>query len=230
MIAGMSNAAMIWTFAGVLAAASFARGLAMRTNARALDELLWYTTGALILAGAGLLWVSLEGEGVLQQRIVLGVLGALAGTSVLISLGEWIRPTSIAKAEPIQMVQNNLPPPNVTLGPGSIFSYGQTGGIAAGTLNVGPIPRMLNQPRMEALKKQILSELPKDKPITVMAVMGDSEAINFASQIHAFLKDNGFPLSEQNGISQGVFSVSVKGLNVRDDGATRTFVVGANLQ
>ena len=82
---------------------------------------------------------------------------------------------------------------------------------------------------MDGLKRQILSDLPRDKPITVMTVMGDSEAINFAAQIHAFLKENGFPLAEQGGISQGAFTAPVNELNVRDDGKTRTFIVGANL-
>src|SRR5262249_31146447 len=153
------------------------------------------------------LWTSMGDQMVTPQRIVLFVLGAAIGGASLLAAGEWIRPIGAAKAEPNQMAQNN--PPNVTLGPGSIFSYGQTGGIAAGTLNVGPIPRMLNQPRMESLKRQILSEIPKDKPIVVMAVMGDSEAINFALQIHTFLKENGFPLAEADGISQGVFTTPV---------------------
>jgi hypothetical protein len=94
--------------------------------------------------------------------------------------------------------------------------------------NFGPQPRSLNQPMFDGLKKQILSELPKDKPIVVMAVSGDSEAMNFAQQIHEFMKQNGFKLQE-NGISQGFFSGPVKGLSVKDDGPTRTFIVGANL-
>jgi hypothetical protein len=131
----------------------------------------------------------------------------------------------IFAAEPA-MSQN---PPNTMgniLNNQGIITQGQTGNNTI----VGSIPRSIDQPRMEALKRQILSELPKDKPITVMAVMGDSEAINFAVQIHSFLKANGFPLAEEGGISQGVFSGSVKGLGVRDDGKTRTFIVGANLQ
>jgi len=61
--------------------------------------------------------------------------------------------------------------------------------------------------------------------------MGDAEAIEFAQEIHAFMKDNGFQMKEAGGISQGVFTGPVKGLQKRDekDGSI-TFIVGANLQ
>jgi hypothetical protein len=78
------------------------------------------------------------------------------------------------------------------------------------------------------LKAQILHDLPKDKPITVMAIMGDAEAIEFAQEIHAFMKANGFMMKEQDGVSQGVFSGPVKGLQKRDDPGGITFIVGTN--
>ena len=106
-----------------------------------------------------------------------------------------------------------------------IITQGQNGN---NTLNVGPVPRNLDSAWGAPLKAQILKDLPRDKPITVMAVLGDTEAIQLAQQIHAFLKANGYKLTE-DGISQGVFSGVVKGLTVNDNGTTRTFVVGSNL-
>jgi hypothetical protein len=84
--------------------------------------------------------------------------------------------------------------------------------------------------RAAGLQAQILRELPKDKPITVMALMGDGEGIQFAHQIHAFMRANGFMMKEPDGISQGVFSGPIKGLQRRDekDGSI-TFIVGPNL-
>lgn len=81
------------------------------------------------------------------------------------------------------------------------------------------------------MKIQILREIPKDKPITVMALMNDAEAIEFAQEIHTFMKNNGFQMKEPDGISQGAFSGPVKGLQKRDekDGGI-TFIIGANLQ
>jgi hypothetical protein len=106
----------------------------------------------------------------------------------------------------------------------NINSYNQMGGVTAHTVHVGRLPRTMNA----ALQNQILTQLPRDKPITVIAVMGDSEACLFAEQIHAFLKANDFPLKEDGGISQGVFTPMPKGLTVVPKEAGLDFVVGAN--
>jgi hypothetical protein len=108
-----------------------------------------------------------------------------------------------------------------------IITQGQIGN---NTLNVGPQPRNISAPQAAGLQAQILRELPKDKPITVMALMGDGEGIQFAHQIHAFMRANGFMMKEPDGISQGVFSGPIKGLQRRDekDGSI-TFIVGPNL-
>ncbi len=220
----MGSVTIIWGLGGVLAAACFGRAIAMRTAPRALQELLWYTIGALILAGTCLLWASIEPGFVMQQRIVLAVIGALAGALALTTIGESIRPHP-ASAQSKQE-QPGIPFAQVAQ---NVTSYSQSGGITAGTVNIGPVPRSLNNEVWAVpLKAKILRELPRDKPITVMAVMGDSEAISLAQEIAAFLKANGFPLTEDGGISQGIFSGPVKGLGVRDDGKTRTFIVGAN--
>lgn len=61
-----------------------------------------------------------------------------------------------------------------------------------------------------------------------MAVMGDTEALQFALKIHKFLRDNNFPLAEPEGVSQGMFTAPVRGLMLRDDGAdAQTFIVGS---
>jgi hypothetical protein len=108
-----------------------------------------------------------------------------------------------------------------------IITQGQIGN---NTLNIGPQPRNIDSPEAAGLKEQILRELPKDKPITVTALLGDGESIQFAQQIHAFMKANGFTMREPNGISQSVFTGVVKGLQKRDqpDGSI-TFIVGSNL-
>ena len=80
------------------------------------------------------------------------------------------------------------------------------------------------------MKQQILREIPKDKPITVMAVMGDGEAIQFALEIHAFMKANGYTMKEADGISQGVFTGAVKGVGLRpESNGDLTFIVGTNI-
>lgn len=209
------------------------RGLKMRDQGRYLAEWLSYTFALSVLASAALLWFSTEPGMIPQQRIVLGAIGALLGMCAMISLGEWIRPFKAAaqSSEASSTIESDKPisngPVNI-YGNNHVFSLGQKGGITAGSVNVGPVPRSLNNLQTADLKKQIVNELPKDKPIVVMAVLGDSEAISFAAEIHQFLKANDFPLKE-DGISQGVFTGPVKGLTVRDDGSVRTFIVGANL-
>jgi hypothetical protein len=79
---------------------------------------------------------------------------------------------------------------------------------------------------MEGLKRQMLSELSREKPITVMGIMGDTESCMFAEEIHAFLKANGFNMKGSGGISQGVFTRTPRGLIVEPEGDGLKFVVG----
>jgi hypothetical protein len=122
------------------------------------------------------------------------------------------------------MAQNTMGPIYSNQG---IITQGQFGN---NTIIQGPIPRHLSDQRTDGLKVQILREIPKDKPVTVMAIMGDAEAIEFAQEIHTYMKANGFTMREPNGISQGVFTGPVKGLQKRDESdGSITFIVGANL-
>lgn len=73
---------------------------------------------------------------------------------------------------------------------------------------------------------QILGEFPKDKKITVVAVMGDNEAFQFAHEILAFLKQNNFQTA---GVDQVVYTSPAFGLQKKDnpDGSIE-FIVGVN--
>jgi len=59
--------------------------------------------------------------------------------------------------------------------------------------------------------------------------MGDAEAIEFAIEIHGFMKSNGFLMKEPDGVSQGVFTGPVKGIALQTRGDEFTFVVGTNI-
>jgi hypothetical protein len=94
------NSAIIWGFAGVLAAACFARALNVKSSSH-LAEMFWYSFGAFFLASASLLWVSLEDHLMIQHKIVVGALGAILGCLTLLTLAEWIKPSSaIAQVSP----------------------------------------------------------------------------------------------------------------------------------
>lgn len=110
----------------------------------------------------------------------------------------------------------------------NVTSHNQTGGITAHTVHLGPQQRSLAA--MPDLQAQILKDLPRDKPVKVMAVLGDAETSQFGLEIHAFLKANKFALSEPDGISHGMFTVPQKGLTLETGHKDEyLFVVGANL-
>ena len=120
-------------------------------------------------------------------------------------------------------VVSSMPPPPASANDG-VTSYFQSGGITAKTVNLGPQQRVLT----DEIKRQLLENVPKDKPVAITALLGDSEAIVFATDLFSFMKANGFKMAE-DGISQGVFSGPVIGTNVQLGPDKTTVVVGANL-
>ena len=68
-----------------------------------------------------------------------------------------------------------------------VNSINQQGGITAGQVNISPQPRRLTEANMQQLRQN----LPRNKKVTVVAVMGDGEAFNFAQQIRDFLAQDG---------------------------------------
>jgi hypothetical protein len=87
----MATIAIIWTIGAAMAAACFARALAVRVTSK-LAEGLWYTFGSYILVCTCLLWASLEPNAVPQQRLILIGIGALAGALTIYTAGESFRP------------------------------------------------------------------------------------------------------------------------------------------
>lgn len=108
----------------------------------------------------------------------------------------------------------------------NVTSYNQRGGITAHTVIVGPQPRSMSNPAADKLKADIFREVSKDKPIDVVAPLGDAEATRFASEIHAFLSANGFKVRYPK-ISQAVFADPQHGVSMADKGDHIEFVVGA---
>lgn len=102
----------------------------------------------------------------------------------------------------------------------SVTSHNQTGGITAHTVNIAPPKRVLDaQTQLQLLR------LPKTEPFTIMAIMGNTEAEEFAMAIHKFMQSAGLPMAE-TGISRGIFTGIVKGLQF--DPAKAKIIVGVN--
>lgn len=187
----MENAAFIWGTASALAAACFARGLKMRDSKHLLMELVWYTVGVFLLAGAALLWVSLEKEMFVQHKVVLGITGAIAGSLALLSLGEFVRPTATKIGEPEAASSQSESHGKATFNSEKIIqnvtSYNQQGGITAGTVNIGPQRLEFS----EALGVKLLSQMPKSKPVILTLVGMSQKDQAVASQFVEFFKSKG---------------------------------------
>lgn len=80
------------------------------------------------------------------------------------------------------------PPPSVS-GSGNAFSFGQQGGITAGTLNVGKPDRVLNETSAAALLRLLPAGT---KKISISAVASDAEGARLATKLVTFLKAKGF--------------------------------------
>jgi len=102
-------------------------------------------------------------------------------------------------------------PPTKTESTFSVTSYGQVGGITAGQVNIGPVPRILTS----ELKNQLLKEIPVlGRPLEIHAVLGDEECYRFGKQIHDFLAQHGRVLQP---MSQSMFDRPQKGLVYNPD-------------
>jgi hypothetical protein len=191
-------------------------------NYRAIRAMFWVS--GIAFWSAGIMWaVAAPGQPLGVRLSIAGVVGCISAVGLayfLIETGlrEKLRADEL-KPGPIVMAQNQPP-----IYHQDIRSYNQSGGITAGNVTIGQIPRSLDA----GLQAQILREMPRDKAISVTAVAGDSEAMNLASQVYEFMKANGFHLKD-GGVSQSFFTAPVKGLVVQPQGDGLVFIVGANL-
>ena len=77
------------------------------------------------------------------------------------------------------------------------------------------------------LRDEMLRELPRNEPIRVMCPMGDAEAVQFANEIHAFIKAEGFQLADPNGVTMAVWGEPVRGLDARRTETGVEVIVGS---
>jgi hypothetical protein len=171
-----------------------------------------------------------QGIAIAGVRTIFGALRAAASRLNrkigLVGFGLGVLLLGIAGSMSLLSGGNAQPPPIDNQGPGSAYSFGPKGGITR--VNGGSRKRSLSDPTFEGLKLQMLSELPRDEPITVTAVLGDHESFDFAEEIHTFLKKNEFMLKQPDRISQAIFADSPKGVGLRKEpNGELTLIVGA---
>lgn len=107
----------------------------------------------------------------------------------------------------------------------NVSSTNQSGGITANQVNIGSIPRNIDN----KTKNELLEMLKvKNEPIDISSVMGDSEAFKYANQINDFLKSQGYTKVE--GVSQAVYSKPVIGQFIERDNIGIKIIIGSKLQ
>lgn len=149
----------------------------MGDNSPPVFGLLWYTAGAFFLAGAALLWLSLEDVVLFQHKVIVGVCGALFGTFALLSIAEWIRPTGAsAQSEPLSP---------------SINGDCNIVGGQSNTTNCN----FQKHPFGRAEQQYLIDHTSKRRKIVINTI---PEGEEIAALIFAFLKDNGYQVDPIN--------------------------------
>jgi hypothetical protein len=105
----------------------------------------------------------------------------------------------------------------------NVTSHNQSGGITAGTVNIyGKQPRHMSQENADFLRQHV----PTTKKVTVTAIMGDSEAMEFAQEVTTWLRANGW--TNVDGVNQAVFSGPVFGQNINPNKDGFDIQIGTN--
>lgn len=83
-------------------------------------------------------------------------------------------------------------PPAVNQGPGSAYSYGQQGGITAGTLNIAPSRLAFS----DDLGNALLARMPEKKKVIMFTVGGNADQ-SAATNFQVFLQRNGYEVQRK---------------------------------
>jgi hypothetical protein len=124
-------------------------------------------------------WLFYERSFILKRVIAAGVIGIVM-FGIVASLFSDIAP---AQNPPNQAA------PVVNQGPGSAYSYGQQGGITAGTINIGPGRLAFSS----QLGNELLAKMPAKKQVLIRSVGGAADQ-NVANEIQAFLHHSGYEI------------------------------------
>ena len=105
----------------------------------------------------------------------------------------------------------------------NVTSYHQSGGITAGVVNFAPAPRTLDAD----LRSALLSQVPINAKIDLVAVNGDPEAFALASQVKDFLISHN---RHVGGIAQAMFNVPPMGQILERHGDVYKIIIGHRQQ
>ena len=104
----------------------------------------------------------------------------------------------------------------------NVTSHNQNGGITANQVNIGAIPRKLDN----NIQNQLLGFLQdKNERIEISSILGDPESFEFASQINNFLKSQGY--LSVDGVNQSVYTKPVVGQFLNRDSTGVKILIGS---
>ena len=104
----------------------------------------------------------------------------------------------------------------------NITSHNQSGGITAQTVNIGPGQRHMNESLGADLKKNV----PTGSEVTIVAVMGDNEAMAFAEEIRKWMLANGYP--NVKGVNLSMYLDPVFGQIIQKKGEGFELIIGSH--
>ncbi len=104
----------------------------------------------------------------------------------------------------------------------SIKSSKQSGGITAQNVNIQPQKRYLTVELKLQINEIILKNTGKN--ITVVATLGNQEALEFASEIFEYIKSKG---REVSGVYQAVYTTPIKWQHIKEKKDSIEFVIGS---
>jgi hypothetical protein len=186
---------LIWGFGIAVFGVLARRAFEMSSQQRWRATWAWSFVSFVPLGIASQVWVAMNNPAPAARWVVLGFAGAALGASAFIALGEIIRSTAdahtqqdTAQTQPREKpatgaeVQNQSPggqPPIVNQGPGSAYSTGQRGGVTAGTVNIGPVPRRVPPDKVGVIRDKLIgSHITLD-----VVIAGGGESKQFAQDI-----------------------------------------------
>ncbi len=178
---GSGTLAIVTAFAGILAAAFLRHAFDVRKEQKHREmagSIFW---GTLPLGVVCLVWAAMGDSPMRIQNSLLGFIGAAIGASAFVWFGYVVRPAdaqtektaSMLNDKPAQVAQN-------------VTSYNQSGGITAGTVNIGTGRAEFN----DQIRSEILQKFPKGE--VLLQTVGGNADQEIGNEVERFLIKNGY--------------------------------------
>ncbi len=176
-----------WTVASVVTGAVFALGTLMWTERNVVGAWACFMASFFPMVIATLVWAPMANDSIWRISIS-GTIGAIVGSIVLIGITEIIHGRAQAGSslsnQPIREI------PLTEKFAQNVTSYGQQGGITAGTVNIGP-QRLAFSPD---LGNELLAKMSNKKKVIIRSIGGYADQA-VASEIKDFLQRNGYEVT-----------------------------------